>query len=71
MRLALKVVIQNDGDFLDVILPYITFFMESEANVAVTVRIALCWDGTSCVMIKIRTFRRNLLPPSPRQINCC
>jgi hypothetical protein len=53
VRLALKVIIQNYGDFLDVILPYIiTFFMRSEVNVAVTLRIAICWDGTSCIMIK-------------------
>jgi len=58
VRLALKVIIQNDGDFVDVILPYITSFMRSEVNVAVTVTIAIFWDMTSCIMIKIGRFGR-------------
>jgi hypothetical protein len=52
MRLALKVDIQNYGDFMDVILPYVTLFMRSEVNVAVTVKIAIFWDVSSCIMIK-------------------
>jgi len=62
VRLALKVVIQNDGDFADVILSYITLFMTSEFDMEVNVTIAIFWDVTSCI-IKIWTFRRNLLLP--------
>ena len=50
MRLALKVVIQNDGDFVDVILPYITLFIRSEVIVAVTVTIVIFWDVMSCII---------------------
>ena len=71
MRLALKVVIQNDGDFVVVILPYITLFMRSEFNVAVTVTVAIFGDVTSCGMLKNGSFREDLMPPSPRQINSC
>jgi hypothetical protein len=51
VRLALKVVIQNDGDLVSVILPYIALFMRSEVNVAVTVTITFFWDVTSCSFI--------------------
>jgi len=51
VRLALKVVVQNDGDLVNVILPSITLFMRSEVNVAVTVTIAFFWDVTSCSFI--------------------
>ena len=52
MRLALKTVIQNDGDFMDLILPHIILFMRSEAIVAVSVTIYVFWDVTSCIMVK-------------------
>jgi hypothetical protein len=72
VRLALKGVVQNDGDFVDLILPYITLFTRFEVIVAFIVTIAIFWDVTSCIMVKrILTFRRNFLPPSLWQINSC
>jgi hypothetical protein len=52
VRLALKTVVQNDWDFMELILPNIILLMRSVVIVAVTVTIDDFWDVTSCIMVK-------------------
>jgi hypothetical protein len=40
-------------------------FLRVEVLTAMTIKIAICWDGTMCSLVDILpTFRRYLLPPS-------